>query len=99
MLVFDSQRGVMKATLNTQYEISNFEDIQIGIYKFSNDFNFKNFGWPGDLIVVSNLDGLSPFLSKIEEFLLKQEEYVRKTLKKFPRTILGVFNELLFPNS
>jgi hypothetical protein len=94
VVIFDENRGILKAILDRDYKLVGIGDIKLGLYKFPKGFMFHEHDYHGDYIVLCNLDGLNIFLGCVEKYLTYYERRFHELFEKFPMTLFS----LLKPN-
>lgn len=94
VIIFDENRGIMKAKLNSKYQLENLEDLEISLYEFSKGYQLDEGDSEQDYIFLVNRQGLIKLFKYLDEYIGTFESYFRNLFEKFPLTLVGLFKNL-----
>lgn len=91
-LILDENRGILKAIIDTNYQLTELQDIEAVLYQFSSVYQFHDLNPLKDYIFISNRNGLPKVLSYIDRYMDNFEQRFRKTFERNPSALFKLFN-------
>jgi len=98
VIIFDENRGILKAEIDSDFRLNSLADIGIVLYEFSKGYQLDVNDLVRDYIFLVNRNELGKLFSYLELYLSSFEKRFRKLFESHPRTLLGVFSNALRHN-
>lgn len=100
LIIFDENRGILKAEIDSDFHLNSLADIGIVLYEFSKGYQLDANDLVRDYIFLVNRDGLGKLFGYLELYLSDFEKRFRQLFESHPRTLVGIFaNALRHKNS
>ncbi len=100
VIIFDENRGILKAEIGSNFQLNSFADIGIVLYEFSKGYQLDANDLLRDYIFLVNRNGLSKLFDYLELYLSDFEKRFRHLFENHPNTLMGIFvNALRHKNS
>lgn len=94
VVIFDENRGILKADLDKEHKLVGIKDIKLGLHKFPKGFMLHKNDYHGDYILLCNLDGFNTFLGYIEKYFAYYERRFHELFEKYPMTLFSLLKPI-----
>jgi hypothetical protein len=86
-VIYDENRGVLKAVLDKNSKLVGIEDMKLGLYRFAKGYMLDEGDFHGDYIALCNLEGLEILVGYLEGYMTYYEKRFRKLFAAYPMTL------------